>query len=407
MRRLTWMLTLLLALGVTESVKADETITVSSTSSEIAAGLDLKAVAKIFASAKDLEQFEAILNNPDSSFVNLDLNGDGDIDYIRVVETGSGDNHLIVLQAILAKDIFQDVASIRVVKDEAQNIQVTITGDEKIYGTNYVITPVYIYRPVIYDWFWGPHWYCWNSPYYWGYWPGWWHPVPCWGHDWYAHHIHVYHHAHPYCSFRTTHEVRTAARVASPVASSRVGSATTSSRAHYAEQSSYMPNRTASTRTTIANSTRTPATRSSSTNATRSTATATRAAGTETRSAGTTLSRSTSTTATATRSAGTETRSAGLTTRHAGATAATRTGTTTRSTQASTQTRTYTTPQRNTNVTRSSSYTSTPSSSYSGSYNSTRSAGSYSGGGYSGGSVRSSGGFSGGAVRSSGGSMRR
>ena len=109
MRRLTWMLTLLLALSVTESVKADETITVSSTSSEIAAGLDLKAVAKIFASAKDLEQFEAILNNPDSSFVNLDLNGDGDIDYIRVVETGSGDNHLIVLQAILAKDIFQDV----------------------------------------------------------------------------------------------------------------------------------------------------------------------------------------------------------------------------------------------------------------------------------------------------------
>lgn len=393
MRRLTWMLTLLLALGVTESVRADETITVSSTSSEVAAGLDLKAVAKIFASAKDLEQFEAILNNPDSSFVNLDLNGDGDIDYIRVVETGSGDNHLIVLQAVLAKDIFQDVASIRVVKDEAQNIQVTITGDEKIYGTNYVITPVYIYRPVIYDWFWGPYWYCWNSPYYWGYWPGWWHPVPCWGHDWYAHHIHVYHHAHPYCSFRTTHEVRTAARVASPVASSRVGSATASSRAHYAEQSSYMPNRTASTtRTTVANSTRTPATRTSSTNATRSTATATRATGTETRSAGTTLSRSTSTTATATRSAGTETRSAGLSTRSAGATAATRTGTTTRSTQASTQTRTY---------------TSTPSSSYSGSYNSTRSAGSYSGGGYSGGSVRSSGGFSGGAVRSSGGSMRR
>ena len=407
MRRLTWMLTLLLALGVTESVKADETITVSSTSSEIAAGLDLKAVAKIFASAKDLEQFEAILNNPDSSFVNLDLNGDGDIDYIRVVETGSGDNRLIVLQAVLAKDIFQDVASIRVVKDEAQNIQVTITGDEKIYGTNYVITPVYIYRPVIYDWFWGPHWYCWNSPYYWGYWPGWWHPVPCWGHDWYAHHIHVYHHAHPYCSFRTTHEVRTAARVASPVASSRVGSATASSRAHYAEQSSYMPNRTASTtRTTVANSTRTPATRTASTNATRSTATATRAAGTETRSASTTATRSASTTAT--RSAGTATRSTGSATRSTQAstryTTPTRSASTaTRSTQASTQTRTY---------------TSTPSSSSSGSYNSTRSAGSYSGGGYSGGSTRSSGSFSGsstrssgsfsgGAVRSSGGSMRR
>lgn len=407
MRRLAWMLTLLLALGVTESVKADETITVSSTSSEIAAGLDLKAVAKIFASAKDLEQFEAILNNPDSSFVNLDLNGDGDIDYIRVVETGSGDNRLIVLQAILAKDIFQDVASIRVVKDEAQNIQVTITGDEKIYGENYVITPVYIYRPVIYDWFWGPNWYCWNSPYYWGYWPGWWRPVPCWGYDWYVHHIHVYHHAHPCCSFRTTQEVRTAARVASPVAASRATGATVNSRAHYAEQSSYVPNRTAATtRTTVANSTRTPASRTSSTHATRSTATATRAAGTETRTAGTTATRSAATTATATRSTGTattSTRSAQASTRYTTPTRSTRSV----STPASSQTKTYTTPQRstNTNVTRSSSYTSTPSS-YSGSYNSTRSAGSYSGGGY-GGSTRSAGSFSGGAVRSSGGSMRR
>lgn len=134
-------------------MRADETITVSANSSEIADGLDLKVVAKLFAEAKNLEQFEQMLNTPDSAFCNLDLNGDGEIDYIRVVETGEGNKRLVVLQAILAKDIYQDVASIYVEKDETQNVMVQVVGDEYIYGTNYIIEPVYVYRPVIYDWF--------------------------------------------------------------------------------------------------------------------------------------------------------------------------------------------------------------------------------------------------------------
>ncbi len=370
MRRLAWLLTLVVTIAVTGSVKADETITVSSTSSDIAAGLDLKAVAKIFASAKNLEEFESILNNPDSSYVNLDLNGDGDIDYIRVVETGSGDNRLIVLQAILAKDIYQDVASIRVVKDEAKNIQVTITGDEKIYGTNYVITPVYIYRPVIYDWFWGPHWYCWHSPYYWGYWPGWWRPVPCWGHDWYAHHIHVYHHAHPTCSFRYSQEVRQAHRAAGPSVASR----TPASRTRYAEQSSFVPNRTSATRTPDTRVANAPST----TRNTGTTSVRTRSAGSQPQVERSTRS-ATSNSAQSTRSASYNTTRSNSNTRPA---------------------------SNNTTNTRPASYNTT--NTRSASYNtSTRSAGSYSGGSFNGSSVRTSGGFNGGSVRASGGSMRR
>ena len=182
---------------------ADETVTVSANSSDISEGLDLKVVAKLFAEAENLEQFETMLNNPDSAFCNLDLNGDGQVDYLRVVETGEGNKRLVVLQAVLAKDIYQDVASIYVVRDEAKNeVSVQIVGDEYVYGTNYIIEPVFVYRPVIYDWFWSDAWFAWHSPWYWGYWPGWWYAHNCWAHDWYWHHCYAFHHHHYCCSFR-------------------------------------------------------------------------------------------------------------------------------------------------------------------------------------------------------------
>ena len=210
MRRFMYLMAILLISSVI--ARADETITVSATNSDIAANLDLKVVAKLFGEAKDLEDFEKRLNNPDSAFVNLDLNGDGDVDYIRVIETTNGNKHLIVLQAVLAKDIYQDVASIYVEKDEANNVSVQVIGDEYIYGENYVIEPVYIYRPVIYDWFWGPYWVCWSSPWYWGYWPGWWytwHPVHYWA---YWDHCHHFHHHHHGCSFHYARTARPEAR---------------------------------------------------------------------------------------------------------------------------------------------------------------------------------------------------
>jgi hypothetical protein len=161
-------------------LRADQTVTVTATNSDISQDLDLKTVATLFGQAKDLEQFEQLLNNPDSAFSNLDLNGDGNVDYLRVIETAEGNQHLVVVQAVLAKDIYQDVASIFVDKDEeTQSITVQVVGDEYIYGANYIIEPVYIYRPAIYDWFWGPSWVCWHSPYYWGYWPHWWRPFFC------------------------------------------------------------------------------------------------------------------------------------------------------------------------------------------------------------------------------------
>lgn len=195
-----------MCIGQLSIVRADQTVTVTATNADISEDLDLKIVATLFGQAKDLEQFEQMLNNPDSAFSNLDLNGDGNVDYLRVIETADQNRHLIVIQAVLAKDIYQDVASIFVEKDpESESVTVQVIGDEYIYGADYIIEPVYIYRPVIYDWFWGPSWVCWHSPFYWDYWPTWWHPYHCIAHHLYWDHIYWHHHYYPICTYRTGH----------------------------------------------------------------------------------------------------------------------------------------------------------------------------------------------------------
>ena len=64
MKKLTTLLMALMLMSA--ALWADETITVSANSSDISEGLDLKVVAKLFAEAKNLEEFETMLNNPDS-----------------------------------------------------------------------------------------------------------------------------------------------------------------------------------------------------------------------------------------------------------------------------------------------------------------------------------------------------
>ena len=326
MKKLTTLLMTLMLMST--ALWAQETITVSAKSTDISEGLDLKVVAKLFADAKNLEEFEKMLNNPDSAFCNLDLNGDGQVDYLRVVEMGEGNKRLIVLQAVLAKDIFQDVASIYVEKDEKNEVSVQVVGDEYVYGANYVIEPVYIYRPLIYDWFWSDAWYAWHSPWYWGYYPGWWYAHSCWAHDWYWHHCYAYHHHHYCCSFRhapqprhgyhemhrnvsrrdyaTAHPDRSFSRRNTGMTNAREIRSTTSIRSTR-QTATAAP----ASRTTAAPATRTTATATRSTSATRTTSTpsSTRTTSTATRSTSTSVARTPSSTrttsSTATRSTST------------------------------------------------------------------------------------------------------
>ena len=418
MRRLTTLLMTLMLMST--ALWADETVTVSANSSDISEGLDLKVVAKLFAEAKNLEEFETMLNNPDSAFCNLDLNGDGQIDYLRVVETGEGSKRLIVLQAVLAKDIYQDVASIYVEKNEKDEVSVQIVGDEYVYGTNYIIEPVYVYRPVIYDWFWCDAWYAWHSPWYWGFWPGWWYAHTCWARDIYWSHCYAYHHRHHCCSFRHGrearrgyHELRSgvtrrdyAASHPEKTFTARNAGRTNASeiRSGSAARSSVSARSAASTESRTYGSRNTASARSAGTVSARAAGTS----GAATRSSGTATATRSSSVATTRSSSASTTRSSSATATRSSSASATRssgTSTASRSSGSYSGSSSRSSSSYGSSSRSSSSYGSSTrsSSSYGGSsYSGSSSRGSYSGGGYSGGGSRG-GGFSGGGGSRGGG----
>jgi hypothetical protein len=156
------------------NVQAQRTVTTTRASSyDISDNLDLDAVASIFGDSEDLEDFEHRLNDPDNRISNLDLNEDGYIDYLRVLENSSDRNSLVVIQAVLDEDVFQDVATIEIEKTHNGNPRIQIVGDAYIYGSDYIVEPVFVSTPLIFSFFWGPRYASYHSPYYWNYYPSW------------------------------------------------------------------------------------------------------------------------------------------------------------------------------------------------------------------------------------------
>ena len=149
--------------------------------SEQGENLELSAVLDLFKDAKDLEDFEKQLNDEKVGINNLDLNNDSTIDYIRVVEKSEGNYRVIILQAVLGENQFQDVATINVEKVSEEEVKVQCQGDEEIYGENYYVEPeptvhVHVHLWPIWGVMYAPHYSYYHSPYYWRYYPTYWHP---------------------------------------------------------------------------------------------------------------------------------------------------------------------------------------------------------------------------------------
>ena len=199
MRRIIFLLGILLA---TIGVSAQQTVTVQAQSYQVSDNLDLEAVAITFGESKNVEDFERRLNDPENRISNLDLNNDGYVDFLRVVEVEEKGTHLIVIQAVIGQDLYQDVASIIVEGESKTSATVTIVGNRDIYGDNYVIVPRYVVRPVIFDWFWLPTYAVYHSLWYWDYYPHYYHHHICLGYHSYHRHIHTWHtHHHHHCDF--------------------------------------------------------------------------------------------------------------------------------------------------------------------------------------------------------------
>ena len=157
---------------------SQDVTTITASSDDISDNLDLEAVASVFGESKDLEDFEKRLNDPKTQISNLDLNNDGEVDYLRVMETSEKNVHSISIQAIIGKDQYQEVAVIDVEKDSKGSTQVQVVGNVDMYGPNYYITPYYPVVPVFFTLFWVAAYRPWYSPWYWGYHPPYFRPWP-------------------------------------------------------------------------------------------------------------------------------------------------------------------------------------------------------------------------------------
>jgi len=217
--------------------------------------LNLYAVMNLFQESETLEEFERKLNDPDSRINNLDLNGDNLVDYIMVHDYVRGKDHNIVLQVALNNNEKQDVGVFTVEKLRNGAVQIQLVGDEALYGSNYLIEPIYdegetlnpgytgsnqvtYVRTTYYEvaawpvirYIYNPYYTVWHSSWYWGYYPSYWNPWrPYYYHHYYGYHHNFYpeyyrhyHHAHHHRNNHYHDYYYTNVRAHSPYVSHRI-----------------------------------------------------------------------------------------------------------------------------------------------------------------------------------------
>ncbi|HKK42886.1 MAG TPA: hypothetical protein VJ963_10795 [Bacteroidales bacterium] len=200
--------------------------------------LNLYAVMQLFQDSKTLEDFERELNDPKSNINNLDLNEDNMVDYLNVVDNVSNNVHNIVIQDQVSPTEIQDVAVFTVQRFSDGQVQIQLTGDEALYGKNYIIEPIFDSRtgtpnpgymgnttvvngrnvtvvtttPIqIATWplirfIYSPRYVVWHSSYHWGYYPRWWHPwKPSYWDYYYGYYHNLYPHYYRYYRRLDTH----------------------------------------------------------------------------------------------------------------------------------------------------------------------------------------------------------
>ncbi len=170
---------------------------------------DLFAVMALLEKSSSPEDFEKSINTKSNGVNNIDLNEDGETDYIRVIDKKIDDNsHVFILQVDVAEGSTQDVATLEIqkIKDGEANVQ--IIGDEELYGSDYIIEPksdvaaagfvvATTYAVNVWSWpfvtyVYSPAYVVYESPYRYEYYPIWWEPWPVVVYDVYYPTVSVY-----------------------------------------------------------------------------------------------------------------------------------------------------------------------------------------------------------------------
>lgn len=101
----------------------------------------LQGALSMFKKAGSPEELEKLINSQDNGVNNLDLNGDGQTDYVKVIAKRKDNAHIFILQAMVSATESQDIAVIELEKTGDNNAVVQITGDEDIYGDSTIVEP--------------------------------------------------------------------------------------------------------------------------------------------------------------------------------------------------------------------------------------------------------------------------
>lgn len=102
---------------------------------------NLAGALELFKKATSLEAFEQALNTEDNDVNNLDLNEDGEIDFVRITNFQDQEVHAIALQVDLNAQETQDIAVIEIEKTGAETAILQIVGDEDVYGKQLILEP--------------------------------------------------------------------------------------------------------------------------------------------------------------------------------------------------------------------------------------------------------------------------
>jgi hypothetical protein len=223
----------------------------------------LEGALEMFQKAGSPEEFEKMLNSQENNVNNLDLNEDGEADYIKVIDKRDGDVHALILQDAVSENENQDIAVIELEKTGNDQAVLQIIGDEDIYGEERIVEPTDNTRAqkqttrvaddaaprthttvVVNVWAWpavrymyAPGYVVWASPWAWHRRPMWWRPWrPVRYHAFYTYRIPY----RPRYVVVHTHRVVHAARVYRPV---RTTSVTVTTR-HQASVTRYRADRT-------------------------------------------------------------------------------------------------------------------------------------------------------------------
>ena len=207
----------------------------------------LQGALEMFKQSSSIEEFEKLINTESKNVNNLDLNADGEIDYVKVIDKADKDVHAFILQVAVSETENQDIAVIELEKTGDTTAMLQIIGDEEMYGEQVIVEASdegdeiddnngsgngpnadtyeasrivvnvffwpsvrFVYRPVYVPWV---------SPWRWRYYPSYWRP-------WHPFAWHVFHPRayvyHRHCAVVRTHRVVAAHRVYTPFWSSSV-----------------------------------------------------------------------------------------------------------------------------------------------------------------------------------------